>query len=635
MSRFDDDLRRAIAPLASEPMPPDVLDEALDEEPNRPRWTAMAAVVAVAAVLVLATGIGIGRMPSPSVSPSPGAISSEQPPPVAACEDVAAPSGGEDIVLVYFPCGIPPDLEPSNGTRSVARDMPVFERLETALRAVLDGPSELEQAQGMSGIVADGSGEVLVSVALAPDGLAQVDFAPALRDNNNLSTSAASGAFSRALRATALQFDEVTAVEFQIGGSCDAFFEYFQSSCQHFAKPIGPVRDCPIISPAELPSGAPITEPRLYPGQEMVSWGSGDDTVTELAGHRDGGPSVDGGTPVIVRGYPGSVQPSGDMPLPEPMQIGWSEDGCPYLVFVRFPGGEDAAVEYAGRFGPSMAQRSPPPGEPITASGDGEGIRLTITLDRDRTVFGQRILATATVENIGVDSVLWGHSSTCVYPVSLQIRPNEPVGLPYGRDDWPGDDGILKRVTVNDRLAEADPSYRFLPEEWLDYEGIFSCTDDLVTSEMAAGDSIVQRSGWDTLGYYDLPPAPGNYTVDAVFNFMSRGAHAAGDEEIDEFSVGLTLPVVVEGPEVDYVSPGDAFDALLSDEAYRAQLADAPRGRWLQSDIMFVDGHWETALYLSASDADVEPIEAIVAIIDARSGVVLDVRLNEQARPPG
>ena len=361
MNRFDDELRHATRPLAGAPLPPDLLDEALDAPSVRPRWAAFAAAASLAAVLVIAAGIGIGRMPTPlpnpSVSPSSVALPSAQA--ASTCEDVAAPTGGEDIVLVYFPCGIGLDREPSSGTRSVGRDMPVTERLETALRAVLDGPSELERAQGMLAVVPEGSGELLAGITLESDGLVEADFTQSLSEVDNLSTSARSGAFLRAMRATALQFDEVTALELRIDGSCDAFFEHLQSTCQHFAKPVDQVSDCAIIPPAELPSGAPITEARPYPGEPMVSWGSGHDTVTELPGHRDGGPSVDGGTPVMVRGYAGSVQPSGDLPLPAPMQIGWVEEGCPYLVFTRFPGGEDAAVEYAARFGPVVAEAQP------------------------------------------------------------------------------------------------------------------------------------------------------------------------------------------------------------------------------------------------------------------------------------
>lgn len=289
----------------------------------------------------------------------------------------------------------------------------------------------------------------------------------------------------------------------------------------------------------------------------------------------------------------------------------------------------------SGRPGPSVAHQSPQPAEPIIASVEEIGIRLTIALDRDRSVFGQRVLATATIENIGADSVFWGHSGSCVYPASLRVYPDDPVRLRDGREDWPGDDGVLKRVTVIEGLGDLDPMFAFLPEEWLDFEGNVGCTSDLVISELAAGDSLIQHLGWDTVAYYDMPPVPGSYTIDAAFAFMSRGAYPTGDASPDEFSVELTLPFEVGGSDVDYISPGEAIDALLSDAAFRAHLAQAPRSRWLQSNIKFVNGRWETALYLTRSGADVEPVGAIVATVDARSGVVLDVALDEGARPPG
>jgi len=145
-----------------------------------------------------------------------------------------------------------------------------------------------------------------------------------------------------------------------------------------------------------------------------------------------------------------------------------------------------------------------------------------------------------------------------VHPAAVVARPSEPVRLRPGRDDWPGGEGILKLVTVDERLVEADPAYGFLPQEWLDRDGNFGCTTDLVVSELPAGESLVQRRGWDTLGYYGMPPALGTYTVDASFGFMSRGAPPSGDDvDADEPSVTLALPILVEGPEVEYVSPGE------------------------------------------------------------------------------
>ena len=636
MSRFDDELRDATGRMADEPLPPDILDDALDSPPRAERWPALAAIAASAVVLVVAGGIAVGELTSrPSPTPSAGVSPTEGAEVAAPCEDIAPPAGGEDIVLVYFPCGAG-SLDQASGVRSIAFDVPVFERLQAALRAVLDGPSALEQEAGMVGVVPTGSSALLRAIeAQENDGLAIVDFDPALARIENLSTSASGGAFIRSMRETALQFDEVTAVEFRLGGSCDAFFEVFQGVCQHVAEPVEEVSDCPIVPPAELPSGAPVTEPRSWPGQPLVSWGSGQDTVTEAPGHRDSAGLPDDGAPVLVRGYEGRVRPGGDFPRPLPMEITWVEEGCPYSVFVALSGGEDAVIEYAARFGPSLAQPSPPPAEPVTASVKEDGIRVTVTLDRDRTVFGQRVMATTTIENVGSDSVFWGHSGTCVYPSTVEAHPDVPARLDYGRDDWPGEEGILKMLTVDRRQFDEPLPFSFLPDSWLDSEANFACTTDFVVSEVLPGEILTDRRGWDTEGIYGMPPGPGAYTVDATFHYLTRGAPPVGDEPIDAFSVGVTIPIVVEGPAIDYVSPGIAVDAILADEAFRELLADAPRGLWNGQDLEYTDNTWEFALYLTASDREIDPVEAIVATVDARSGAVLGVVREPRTQPPG
>jgi hypothetical protein len=632
MSRFDDDLRHATGPMAGEPLPPDILDEALDEpRSSASRWPALAAGTALVAVLALAVGVTVGQL-LPEPSPDPSSTPAPSDAPVGACEDVLTPGPGE-VVFVYFPCGAP-SLEQASGVRRVAEDTPIVVRIETALRAVLDGPTALEQERGLTGVAPPGSSVLIASIGLSEnDGLAEVDFDPALAEVPNLSTTAAGGAFLRALQETALHFPAVTAVEFRMGGSCDAFFEIFQATCQHFAEPVEEVSDCPIIPPAELPSGAPITEPRLNPGLPRVSWGSGEDTVTQAPGHRDSAPLRDDGTPVTVRGYPGFVRPSGSLPNPLATEIAWLEEGCQYTVLVTLSGGEEAAIDYAARFGPSMAQPSPPLAEPVTASVEEDGLRLTVTLDRDRTVFAQRVIATTTIENIGSDSVFWGHASLCAFPSRVEARPERPFRLEYGREDWRGEEGALKTLTLFPIEADTDPVFPFQLEAWMDSDENLGCTTAPAISELAAGDTLVERRGWDTLGTNGMPPPPGSYTIDTGFGYISRGGERPPLDDITaRFTLEIPLTITVEGPEIDHVSPGEAVDAILSDGRFQAQLADVPREQWSSQELMYADGVWELAFYITESDAE---SEAIVARVDARSGVVLEVGREERDPPPG
>lgn len=564
--------------------------------------------------------------------PSQAALESVAP---VTCEDAAPPLGGQDAVIVHFPCG-GDGTAWATGARGAGVGSPPATRLEVALRALLDGPSELERSFGMVGVTPEGSGSLLGSIDLRADGLASIDFDADLLSIDNLSTSASGGAFLTAIRETAFEFAEVTAVELSAGGSCAELFEFFGAGpvCQHQAKPLGPMGDCPVVPPAELPSGSAVTAPRSFPGEPMVSWGSGADTVTQLPGHRDGGPELpDGGTPVEVRGYAGVVLPVGDIPKSE-VQIGWIEDGCPYIVWVRLGDGIEAAMDYAQRYGPAVALPTPPAAEPVTASVEDQGIRLTATLDRAETVFGQRVTATTTVENIGTDSVFWAHSGTCAFPTSLTALPEEGISLDYGVDDWPGDGGILKSVMVWIRPEVLELGYSFRPEGWLDFEGSMGCTTDYHLSELPPGERLTHIVEWDTDAWYAMPPPPGTYAVEVAFAFESRGQPPSGDQQPNPLTVTLDVPLTVVGPDLTYISPGIAFDALLADADYQAQLASVTRHDWTQSDLLFDDGRWVAALYLGR-DADTGPVPVIVGTVDAETGEVMSVTLEERERPAG
>jgi len=141
---------------------------------------------------------------------------------------------------------------------------------------------------------------------------------------------------------------------------------------------------------------------------------------------------------------------------------------------------------------------------------------------------------------------------------------------------------------------------------------------------------LEQLQAWDPATPHGMPPPPGAYGVSVKFGYMSRGAPPGfnAEVELDQFSVGFDFTVDVLGPDLAYLSPGQAMDRLLANEEYQALLADSPRERWGQSEIHFVDGVWIASLELSASGASIDPIEAIVGEVDALTGDVTHVRLD-------
>jgi len=268
---------------------------------------------------------------------------------------------------------------------------------------------------------------------------------------------------------------------------------------------------------------------------------------------------------------------------------------------------------------------------PLTATVEESGIRITLTLDREATVFGERVWAEATVENVGQDTVTWQHAGGCPWPGAINVSPNTPSTLDFGRDDWPGDLGVLKHALTQE-LFFADRHRSFVPEERVDTE-VDGCWAISVTAELLAGASVTHRAAWDTDDYLGMPPVPGSYTVEVAFGFTPGARY---DPTGERQQVSVTLPLLVEGDDVDWVSGELAIDALLSDESFTDHLAThAPRDRWTSHEIAFDDDRWIVTLNVGTTAADPDPRVMLVGVVDARTGVVLDVQLETSASPEG
>jgi hypothetical protein len=603
MSQFDEELRGATAPLAREQLPEGMLDESFNFATTDRSWLAVFAGSVAALGLIAAVAWGTGRLSLPlgsqSAQPNPSLV-------VGSCGDIEPIGARSTEFLVYFPCADGSGFASATRVSALAA---VEDILEGAIRDLLDGPVEQEQAAGMTSVVPGGSGHVLVSAEVYADGLAILRFDPRLRELT------VDPRFLDAVRATGLQFHEVTALELQLGDSCAEFFAMFAAGCNHIAKPVEIAGDCQVIPPAFLPSGAGITKARPFPGQpRTVSWGAGDDTVTQEVGERGGLARFDDGQDVTIRGYPGKARTGSP-------EFAWVEDGCPYHVTI--PGqGEYAAVDYATVYGPIVAQASPTPDPSApygSASVEEDGIRMTLALDKEATAFGERVWAEVTVENIGSDAVIWGHSSTCTWPAGVWFSAaGEPA--PIGRTDWPGDQGVLKNITVSAR----SPDMYFTPEEFADFEGNWGCTSDLVGDEIEPGERLSERFAWDTIAQGGMPPPGGRYVAESTFGYMGRGS-VSPDAHPAEHEVSVRVALDVEGPARDYLSPGEAIDLLLVDAEFVRQLAANPRERWTGADLTWHDERWLLELRLQGPD------QALVATVDAVSGRVSGVELVAQA----
>lgn len=611
MSRFDDEIRAASRQLARELMPDSLLDESLEPlSSGQPAWRLAGASIGGIA-LVLAIGWLTGRIGlpvaadgSPSAQPSPSAVAST-------CRDIPRLNASSTEYRVYFPCADGTGLV---SAPRVARAMFPDEVVAAAVSDLLNGPSAREQEAGMVPVAAPDSGALLIGVDLQPDGLAILDLASRAAD------AELTPGFLDAVRATALDQPAVTAVELRLEGDCGQFFALFGAPCDHLTEPLALTTDCPVVTPGALPDGdsvgAGLTAARPHPAQpNTVSWGSGEDTVTERIGQPDGDRfTLDGDTMAL---------PFLDgLTSVERAEFAWIDGGCPYLVSLEGRSGA-FAQDYSTLFGRGTASEPSPtslPDAPYgSAATEADGIRITLELDHTQTSFGERVWAAVTIENIGSDVVHWGHSSTCTGPPGIQLTTNADPPA-YGAE-WPGEAGVLKRVTVDDVDTWR---FGFVPEEWVDFEGNYGCTSDLVMDELRPGEQLSGRFAWDTLGINGMPPPGGLYLAETAFGYQGRGdVPPDADPFGQQISVSVSLDV--DGPQREYLTPGAAMDALLADETFIRLLAENPRTQWNSSTLRWIDESWQLEI------AQEVPYGPLVATVDAITGAVSDVEVRPRS----
>ncbi len=146
----------------------------------------------------------------------------------------------------------PPTTTPDPGAREVTifllrgeelvpvtRQVATSGVLRAAVEQLLAGPTEAERAQGLSSMFTEATAGLLRSVTLDAGGTAVIEFADLRPAVPNASASTASTLLLEQLDETVFQFPTVQRVEYRIDGSCDAFWEWLQRSCQVVERPGG------------------------------------------------------------------------------------------------------------------------------------------------------------------------------------------------------------------------------------------------------------------------------------------------------------------------------------------------------------------------------------------------------------
>ena len=181
-------------------------------------------------IVLLAVVLSACSAPAPEVAP--GATASA--PTVAACADTDEPPDAP--VYAYFHCA-GAELEPPRPVSRPAQAADPQARLEAAVFGLLGGPTPAEREAGYISLFFEQTALALNSVEIGADGVAIVDFADLRAVLNNGSTSMGSQILLAQLNATVFQVPEVEAVEYRIHGSCDAFWNWLQSTCAAVPRP--------------------------------------------------------------------------------------------------------------------------------------------------------------------------------------------------------------------------------------------------------------------------------------------------------------------------------------------------------------------------------------------------------------
>ena len=179
----------------------------------RKMWNVMIPLVAVLGLAVAGCGDDDDDVTATTETTAPEESSS-----------TAAPT--ERVELFLRPAELGDDC---SEVISVERAAPGGADVETALTLLLAGPTEEDEASGLSSWFSAETEGMLNGVTVE-EGLAEVDFADFSASIPNASSSCGSASLLAQLDNTVLQFPDVEEVVYSFDGDRDAFYEWLQLS---------------------------------------------------------------------------------------------------------------------------------------------------------------------------------------------------------------------------------------------------------------------------------------------------------------------------------------------------------------------------------------------------------------------
>lgn len=194
-----------------------------------------------------------------------------------------------------------------------------------------------------------------------------------------------------------------------------------------------------------------------------------------------------------------------------------------------------------------------------------DGIRLSMTIERNPVRAGEPVWIRTTLRNVGDDAIVWQHGR-CDSAVlvsgemrDIEWRQGEPATGGFADFAWSAKSELTSVGTAIQLEIEPKGSIG---------TGGYGCSEIGYTDRVPPGASYRNRSRWDGTAQWQLGALPGGpATITATFG----GYRRAGDTGRADKSVEASLDVLVTGGlDPDALHPPEIIDAALDDTGFAA-----------------------------------------------------------------
>ena len=267
------------------------------------------------------------------------------------------------------------------------------------------------------------------------------------------------------------------------------------------------------------------------------------------------------------------------------------------------------------RTAPAAPAPTLPPALPLSASVDGNGVRLTIDLDRNPMPAGEPTSITTTITNTGGDAVVYVPCAEIVYLSAASVGPQWRPGR-----NLPDPAMIWKTYLLDHQgLQSEDRSVLFFAAG---QTGVSSgCGDVAHVTSLAPGGTVHERQSWDGYAFRQLAPPP-TARIDLLGTFdFDRGDPLAEHPPAGRKHLELHLDTWIAGLPDPFLDPAEAADIALTDPRLTGLLASRDLRNGNEGVVRFdpKTGVYEIGM-LESGNLPVS--RAHLVLVDARTGEI-------------